>query len=158
MKSNIVIRQAVAEDAEQFVKLKNLVWKDAYKNIFPKEVFDEQEASQDSKIKYFKENMVGNKNNLIFVAECLGNIVGLISGSLLSNYEFFKNNGYADLTALYIHPDYQGLGISSKFKNMFEHWAKQNNATKPAPYGPHWDWKDSNGQLWRLYRFWRTRK
>ena len=26
------------------------------------------------------------------------------------------------------------------------------------PYGPHWDWKDSNGQWWRLYRFWRKIK
>lgn len=28
----------------------------------------------------------------------------------------------------------------------------------PEPYGPHWDWKDSNGQWWRLYRFWRKIK
>ena len=23
---------------------------------------------------------------------------------------------------------------------------------------PHWDWKDSNGEWWRLYRFLRTKK
>ncbi len=26
------------------------------------------------------------------------------------------------------------------------------------PIGPHWDWIDSNGVGWRLYRFWRKRK
>ncbi len=28
----------------------------------------------------------------------------------------------------------------------------------PGPIGPHWDWKDSKGQWWRLYRWWRIRK
>ena len=28
----------------------------------------------------------------------------------------------------------------------------------PAPINPHWDWKDSNGKWWRLYRFFRRRK
>ena len=23
----------------------------------------------------------------------------------------------------------------------------------PEPIDPHWDWKDSNGDWWRLYRF-----
>ena len=26
------------------------------------------------------------------------------------------------------------------------------------PIKPHWDWIDSNGVGWRLYRFWRKRK
>ena len=28
----------------------------------------------------------------------------------------------------------------------------------PEPEGPHWDWKDSNGEWWRLHRFWRVKK
>ena len=28
----------------------------------------------------------------------------------------------------------------------------------PAPIKPHWDWRDSNGVWWRLYRFFRKRK
>lgn len=28
----------------------------------------------------------------------------------------------------------------------------------PEPIGPHWDWKDSNGDWWRIYRYWRVRK
>ncbi len=28
----------------------------------------------------------------------------------------------------------------------------------PAPINPHWDWKDSKGVWWRLYRFFRIRK
>ena len=28
----------------------------------------------------------------------------------------------------------------------------------PAPVNPHWDWRDSNGNWWRLYRFHRIKK
>ena len=31
---------------------------------------------------------------------------------------------------MYIHPDYQGVGIGSKFKKIFTKWAKDNGATK----------------------------
>ncbi len=37
-KINYKIRKAKLSDAKQFVELLNYVWRDAYKNIFPKEV------------------------------------------------------------------------------------------------------------------------
>ena len=49
---------------------------------------------------------------------------------MLSHYEHFGKMGYADLGAIYIHPDYQGLGIGSKLKQIFIDWAKSNGATK----------------------------
>ena len=39
-KQEVVIRKVKVSDAEQYVKLHNLVWKDAYRNIFPEEVFE----------------------------------------------------------------------------------------------------------------------
>ena len=47
-----------------------------------------------------------------------------------------KANYYNPKTGQSLHPDLQ----------------------HPAPINPHWDWKDSNGVWWRLYRFFRIRK
>ena len=42
----------------------------------------------------------------------------------------FNERGFADLEAMYIYPEYQGLGIASRFKELFVNWAKSNGATK----------------------------
>ena len=47
-----------------------------------------------------------------------------------------KANYYNPRTGQSLHPDLQHL----------------------APINPHWDWKDSNGVWWRLYRFFRIRR
>ena len=47
-----------------------------------------------------------------------------------------KANYYNPKTGQSLHPDLQ----------------------HPAPINPHWDWKDSNGVWWRLYRFFRIKK
>ena len=67
---------------------------------------------------------------MTYVAESNGRVVGFIFGRIGSGYEHFNSLGYADLEALYIHPEYQGMGIASKFKDIFISWAKENGATK----------------------------
>ena len=49
-------------------------------------------------------------------------------GSIHSSYEHFSM--YADLTALYIDPRFQGCGIGHKFRELFEDWAIKNGASK----------------------------
>ena len=68
--------------------------------------------------------------SLSYVAEIEGKIVGFVFGRMISHYEHFGERGYADLEAIYIHPDYQGLGMGNKFKQIFVDWAKSNGATK----------------------------
>ena len=128
--NDIIIRKAKTQDAKQFVKLNNFVWRIAYKDIFPEEVFLEREAKAEEKIKKFDKIYCNNNKFLTYVAECDSKIVGILWGAMKSEYEYFGTKSYADLMALYIHPDYQGLKISSKFKKTFEDWAKENGATK----------------------------
>lgn len=127
---NIIIRKVKTEDAEQFTKLKNYVWRCAYNGIFPQEVFDQMDANIQDRIKDFDKNIYNDNTKVAYVAEDKGTIVGLMFGVMQSDYEYFKNQGYADLQAIYIHPDYQGLKISNKFKEVFINWAKENGATK----------------------------
>ena len=127
---NIIIRKVKNEDAEQYIKLNNLVWRDAYGHIFPEEVFEERELKTYKKIKEFASNVYNSDKQFVYVAEINGVIVGFISCQLISQYKYFADKGYADLMAIYIHPNYQGKGIGSKFKQLFVEWLKSKGINK----------------------------
>ncbi len=128
--SDIVIRPVKPQDAEQYIKLNNLVWRVAYKHIFPEEVFAERDKQASQKIKDFASNVYNSDTHMVYVAEQGSKLIGFISGTLLSEYEHFAQKDYADLMALYIHPDYQGMGIASKLKKLFDTWVKDHGKTK----------------------------
>ena len=127
---NIIIRPVKASDAEQFIDLHNLVWRYAYGEILPEEVFVKREQKREQKIEDFKKQEFNNPNNITYVAENNGVLVGLMRAEIVSRYEYFKEQGFADLEALYIHPDYHKMGIGTKLKDVFVNWAKQKGATK----------------------------
>lgn len=127
---DIIVRPARVEDAEQYVKLHNFVWRCAYKDVFPEEVFVSREEKATSKIAKFKDNMINRDDNIVYVAECDGKIVGLMSGLLRCDEEYFKGKGYAELGAMYIHPDFQKLGIGKSFKEIFINWAIKHGVDK----------------------------
>ena len=130
MGKNITIRPVKPEDGEQYIKLTNLVWRDAYKHIFPEDVFINREKDIDKKIEMFPTYAYNDDTQMMYVAEDNEKIIGFASSKIKSNYPHFAELGYAEIGAMYIHPNYQGLGLASKFKNIFEKWAKENGATK----------------------------
>ena len=125
---DIVFRKAIKEDSRKWVEFKNMVWRDAYKDIFPEEVFVDKEKRIDEKEKRFLE-LLNKKDMILYVAEQNGKIVGIMMGQINSTYEYFSYE-YADLVALYVDPNFQGKGVASTLKNIFEKWAKENGATK----------------------------
>ena len=128
MDKNIKIRKVTKEDGFGWYTLTNKVWRYAYKDIFPEEVFIDNENRFEDRVKHFKYKMTNDHENIAYVAEYNGKIIGVMCGSINSSYEHF--NDYADLIALYIDPDYHNMGIGTEFKNIFEKWAKSNDATK----------------------------
>lgn len=127
---NLIIRPVEVKDAEQYLNTRNIVWRDAYKHIFPNEVFVNMENKTLDMIKTFSQFVYNGGDQFTYVAEDEGKIIGFASSKIKSNYSHFSELGYAELGAIYIHPDYQGLGLGTKFKNMFEKWAKENGASK----------------------------
>ena len=123
------IRKVKSEDARHWFILINKVWRDAYHHIFPEEVFIEKEKSVDDKIKDFSNRIKNDNENIAYVAEYDGEIIGIMCGTIHSPYQRF-NAKYADLGALYIDPKFQKLGIGSKFRKIFEEWATENGATQ----------------------------
>ncbi len=126
---NIKIRKANENDASKWFKFVNKVWRNAYKNIFPEEVFWEKESNVEEKEKNFNKNIYNNNEKIALVAENNGKIIGIMLGVINSNYEYF-NDEYADLVGLYIYPTFQGKGIGGSFKKKFEEWTKKNGASK----------------------------
>jgi len=123
------IRKIKPEDARRWYLLSNKVWRDAYAHIFPEEVFAEKDNRVEEKAKAFVDTMKNDDKNIAYVAEYDGEIIGIMCGSINSAYERF-NSDYADLGALYVDSKYQGLGIGSAFKNIFERWAIENGAAR----------------------------
>ena len=73
-KNKIKIRKLTAFDAEQYVKLHNIVWRHAYKHIFPKEVFEDRDARTQSRIDSFADWIDINPNQINYCAEVDGEI------------------------------------------------------------------------------------
>ena len=122
------IRKVKPEDARDWCILGNKVWRDAYAHIFPEEVFKEKDNQVEEKSKSFVDKVKNDDKNIAYVAEYDGEIIGIMCGSINSSYNHF--NEYADLIALYVDPKYQGLGIGSSFKNIFENWAIEHGANQ----------------------------
>ena len=130
MKQKITLRPLIKDDAEEYVKLHNIVWENAYQHIFPNEVFKERSHRTQSRIDNFASWIDNNYQQINYAAEIDGKIVACMSGTISSNYQYFKDLGYAELMGLYILPEYQGLGIGTKLKNLFLDWAKMQGANK----------------------------
>ena len=114
MDKKIKIRKVEENDAKKWYKFVNKVWRDAYKNIFPEEVFLEKEKNTEEKEKHFNENIYNSNDKIALVAENEDRIIGIMFGVIKSNYEYF-NSEYADLVGLYIDPNFQRKGRGSTF-------------------------------------------
>ena len=117
------------EDGKEWYTLLDKVWRSAYGHIFPEEVFAAREEHLDERASTFTEAKFLGERKIAYVAEHDGKIVGLMFGTLDSNYEFFRGN-YADLVALYISPDHQGMGIGTALRDIFIRWAREKHAEK----------------------------
>lgn len=126
----INIRKVEQNDAKQYIDLVNLVWRITYAHIFSEDVFIERENSVNERIKAFDAGKMNDDKTICFVAVDDDNIVGVMLGTINSDYDYFKEKDYADLCVLYILPDYQGRGIASRFKQLFLDFIKQKGYKK----------------------------
>ncbi len=122
------IRKVTSEDAREWFIFGFKVWRDTYKNIFPEEVFIDRESTLEEKVKDFNNKVQNNDKSIAYVATYDGEIVGTMCGSIKSSYDHFDE--YADLIGLYVDSRFQGYGIGTRFKNVFEDWAIENGATQ----------------------------
>ena len=125
----IKYRKARIEDGYGWFTLVDDVWRDAYSHIFPEKLFDVRESAIDERVKGYTEDTFLGEGKIAYVAEAGGKIVAIMFGALNSFYEYFGSD-YADLVALYVRPEYQGMGVGTMLKDIFTKWAEENKADK----------------------------
>ena len=129
MNQEITIEALKIADCYESKKVINSVWRDAYKHIFPEEVFDNKDRKLQESAKKL-ENLLKNDKIFGFIAKNDNKIVGVVIGAYESEYEHYASLGYSDLQIIYILPEYQKCGIGSKFFNLIKNVLKQNKKTK----------------------------
>ena len=124
---DITYRPIQKEDGYAWYTLLDEVWRDAYAHILPEEVFNARDYARKDRAAGFTVEKFAGERKIGYVAELDGKIVGLMFGTLDSDYEAFQND-YADLVALYVYPQYQGKGIGTALRDIFTKWAGEKNA------------------------------
>jgi len=127
---NIIIRKVEEADIKQFFLLINRVWRNAYKNIFPKEVFDERDENIKTRITRFKELNLDKDGHIALVALDGKQVVAIASANNKSGYEHYKKLGYADLIALYVDEGYQHKGLGKELFNLVKDEFKKQSCNK----------------------------
>lgn len=107
-----MIRKANINDAQSIVKININEWKNTYKGIFPKNILENLESKYDESVIKCQ-----NKINEYLVYEKDNKIVGFLRFGV--NKKGYENN-YAEIYALYVDNDYQGLGIGKDLVNYLK--------------------------------------
>ena len=92
---DISYRPVRKEDGFEWYTLLSKVWRTAYGHILPEEAFVEREKAVPAKAREFTLEKFLGERKIAYVAEHGGKIVGLMYGTLDSDYGFFKDE-YAD--------------------------------------------------------------
>ena len=123
------IRKTKAEDGEDFIRLKNKVWRSAYSNILPTEVFDEQDKNFPNAVEKFKTRKFNQDGHIGCVVRSNKKLIAFIDANEKSYDEHYKNLDYAQIGALYIDEDFQHKGIGKvlfeKVKKIFAQKGKK---------------------------------
>ena len=90
-------------DINEVQRIAKVSWNATYEGIIPLEVQDNflKSAYNDERMKLRLERSV------IYVAEVEGQVVGF------ANYSPVRDGGKVELAAIYLYPDFQGLGIGT---------------------------------------------
>ncbi|MFC7684966.1 GNAT family N-acetyltransferase [Ureibacillus sp. GCM10028918] len=97
------IRKMKEEDIQQVQQVAKTSWNYTYEGIIPSEIQENFLKSA------YSDEMMQRRleRSIIFVAEVDGKIVGF------ANYSPVKEDGKAELAAIYLYPEYQGKGIGT---------------------------------------------
>lgn len=115
--NDIIIRKLETDDCFEAKQVINKVWRLAYASFMPKSVFDKKDADIEESVKKFKKQLEGNEI-FGYVAIVDSKIVGVAIARNLTTYDHYKSLGYADLQILYILPEFQGIGLGSRFFDL----------------------------------------
>ena len=113
-------RQAMLSDCHALAVLKGQVWKTTYRGIYSDEALDNYDVAHNQCI---FETIVANPDIRLYLAECDGKPVGLMScGKPFRPYADFQQ----EVGLLYILKEYQRKGIGRGFWDIARKQAQEN--------------------------------
>ena len=75
--------------------------------------------------KNFMRKNIKSKNALVLIAEVDKNVAGYCLAKIVDNISIFTIEKLGHINDIYVKKQYQGLKISSKFKNTIMQWLKK---------------------------------
>jgi len=123
------IRKAKKKDARAWTELNNRVWRAAYANIMPEEVFVRRQEETEERISRFSKTL-HEKGVFHYVAVADKKNVGILRFRTLSPHQKYQEQGYADLQVIYIDAAYQNKGIGRAFFDLCMKKLKKCGCTK----------------------------
>jgi GNAT superfamily N-acetyltransferase len=108
--SSIVIRPALAEDAEAIARVRVDSWRETYRGMIPQAYLDAMQL-ETSRAMWEKVLAAGSPAVGVFVAERGTEIIGFSSGNRLAQP---KHGFDSELSAIYIRREFQHAGIGRR--------------------------------------------
>ncbi len=106
---DIIIRNAVAEDAPEIANVHLNSWREAYRNLLPQEFLDQLPLTFKRRMIMWKQAAT-MKDRALYVAENKSGIVGF---SVLAPAQDKEMNEYGELGAIYLLEKFKGKGIGA---------------------------------------------
>lgn len=124
--ASVIIRPEKEQDFKTNFEVKRLGWLSAYSNIFSADAINEHFRKKQNDPEYLSNylNLVKNSKQL-YVAEINGKVVATMNIA-----QKLPNDDFVEILWLYVHPDYQRMGIGKKLYEFAKTIALSQNVTK----------------------------
>ena len=117
----INIRRANLEDLKYIQTLNNSLFELEYNNY--DDTLKLNWPLENEGKEYFKDMI---ENNIVYVAETNGNIIGYLAGSISEQISYITET-FAELDNMYVNEEYRRYGVGTLLINEFKKHCKENN-------------------------------
>ena len=107
---NLVFRNAEISDSDEISKLLKVTWLHTYSRFMPLQLI-EAISGQWHTPELIKQ-IIKNSQAVVWVGVYENRITGVFSAQLIKDKDYYLNQ-------LYVHPDFQGLGLGSLLLKLF---------------------------------------
>ena len=115
---NLIFRNAEVADSKEISELLKITWLDTYTGLIPIHVIEtiSREWHNPESIK----KQILNTSVLVSVVVYESNLIGVFNAQMFANKNYYLNQ-------LYIHPDFQGMGIGNLLLELFKNRYNPNS-------------------------------
>lgn len=126
----ISLRRATVDDAAAIAEVRIASWRATYRGVIPDSYLDQMQLEESTLnwrvILDSAQSSAAHHKVCVFVAESDGQVIGFASGMLLPEAKYDLN---AELTAIYLRPEWQRAGIGRRMLQKVARTLQQQGAS-----------------------------